>query len=280
MSGGDGTGRNATARVATSFTCASERRRDGGRKLVAGDGVGRGGEGEGERADGVDHGPHVLGGAARGLFAEVVPPPLLVEQASPELVECGGQRPTTGPPLQHAARQGGEVVPVRVAVVGERRSPTPPPTIRPRRGTSGDVELGVGDGRRGVVAGRSVVRVGPPQCRLGPIGPGAGVRRDDREDGLCRGRPGRKAAACRGPEDEEGADRSAHRRGAVATQRTREQRHPNSYRHSWPGVEPAHARCPRFPVSRAQRPPIDRGERRPDSGSGRPRSPGNGRGDR
>jgi hypothetical protein len=95
--------------------CTAARIRD----ATCGRGHGSGGEGNCEPGDGVDERPHVLGGPSGGLFTEVVPAPLLIEETSAELVECRRQRAATGPLLQDPARQFGKVVPIPVSVVGE-----------------------------------------------------------------------------------------------------------------------------------------------------------------
>jgi len=104
----------------------------------------RGTEGNSERRDGVDERPHVLGGASGGLFTEVVPPPLFVEEASAELVERRRQGAATGPLLEDAARQRGKVVPIPVPVVGESEIRNRVPGFAAPRDV-GDTESGVGN---------------------------------------------------------------------------------------------------------------------------------------
>jgi len=66
--------------------------------------------------------------------------------------------------------------------------------------------------------------------------------------GVVADRRGARIPATRFQRPVEGTDRDARRREAVATEGAREQRHPNSYRHPRPGVEPAHGACLRFGV--------------------------------
>ena len=122
-----------------------------------------------QRTDGFDHRPHVLGGAPGGLFTEMVPSPLFVEEASAELVERGGQRPTPRPALRTRPANVARSSQYRVAVVGDREIRHRVPRLTPT-GNGGDVEFGIGDRRRREVAGGGVVRIAPPQLRLGPFG--------------------------------------------------------------------------------------------------------------